>query len=363
MRISGLRTRTVFDRAFNRRPEGPGNIGGCGGPSTIKPLNPKLASILAVYPFILFRSGPFSGPVDLNAQISIDSLEKQEIIGIVQQGLSQKTSLTEMYRQLLTNDRYVFIRRHLVPFVMTHAHEGLFGDETNAICGYVNAICQPRPLVKDQEDAYYSQLVTEISGMKDLNHVAEAMKANPRKFFVPQFYTDLEAALDAPMHIGYFQTISQPSLVAMILGLSGITQGSNVMEIGYGSGWLLSLLASIVGEKGQVYGAELVPQLVIWGKENVLKMGHRNVEFLGIGEHNSPSNIPSGLDAVILSAEVQNDENGLKYLGHISTSLKPGGRLIFPKDHRLFLGIMREGQFMCQEMLPRCSFVPLIIKP
>lgn|GEM_PF-27984 len=335
-----------------------------GGGASKKTLHPRLVHFLSAYQAILFRPDPCSTAINPTALAPLDTLAKQEIIAITQKGFSQEISLTEMYRQLLTDEKYSFVRRQLVPCVLNHAQTGLLGDEAEAISGLANAVCQPRPLTNVEVDEHYDRLMTIFEARPGIEPgIFAAMRANPRKYFMPGFYSDFDATADSAMPIGYFQTISQPSLVASILQISGVKQGMKILEIGYGSGWLLSLLAGLVGETGIVYGAELVPQLAAWGKENTFKMSHTNVEFLDIGENNYPQNMPNDLDVVILSATVPDDESGLEYLSYIAGHLKLGSVIIYPRKNMLFLGVLDHGQALhCQPLAP-VSFVPLVLRP
>jgi len=44
-------------------------------------------------------------------------------------------------------------------------------------------------------------------------------------------------------------------------------KGNRVLDVGAGSGWTTALLAYLVGEKGIVYGTEVVPELLNFGNE------------------------------------------------------------------------------------------------
>src|SRR5439155_1531772 len=61
-----------------------------------------------------------------------------------------------------------------------------------------------------------------------------------------------EAYQDVPLPIGSGQTISAPSMIAIMLEEAALEPGERVLEIGTGSGYHAALLAAIVGTKNVV---------------------------------------------------------------------------------------------------------------
>ncbi|PJE59076.1 MAG: protein-L-isoaspartate O-methyltransferase, partial [Candidatus Portnoybacteria bacterium CG10_big_fil_rev_8_21_14_0_10_43_39] len=55
---------------------------------------------------------------------------------------------------------------------------------------------------------------------------------------------------NAPLSIGFGQTVSQPLTVAFMLELLQPEKGDRILDIGSGSGWQTALLAKIVGQDG-----------------------------------------------------------------------------------------------------------------
>lgn len=94
------------------------------------------------------------------------------------------------------------------------------------------------------------------------------MQRSPRaRFLTPdqQANADLDRAL--PLMRG--QTCSQPTTVRNLLRLLDVRPGQRVLDVGSGSGWTTALLASLVGDEGQVLGLELEPDLVEFGSRNL----------------------------------------------------------------------------------------------
>lgn len=100
--------------------------------------------------------------------------------------------------------------------------------------------------------------------------IIEAFKKIDRKNFTPKKYKN-DAYVNAPLPIGFGQTISQPLTVAFLIELLGPKAGDKILDIGAGSGWVTALLASIVGKKGRVIGIERIPELKEMAERNVAK--------------------------------------------------------------------------------------------
>src|SRR5438094_2359649 len=81
--------------------------------------------------------------------------------------------------------------------------------------------------------------------------VRTAFLAVPREAFVRPEDRD-EAYQDAPLPIGSGQTISAPSMIAIMLEEAAREPRERVLEIGTGSGYHAALLAAIVGTKNVV---------------------------------------------------------------------------------------------------------------
>lgn len=104
--------------------------------------------------------------------------------------------------------------------------------------------------------------------------IIEAFKNIDRADFVlPKYKTD--AYVNAPLPIGFGQTISQPLTVAFMMELLEPKPGEKILDIGAGSGWTCALLAYLVAgegdKKGTVTGIERIPELKEMAEKNVAK--------------------------------------------------------------------------------------------
>jgi protein-L-isoaspartate(D-aspartate) O-methyltransferase len=107
----------------------------------------------------------------------------------------------------------------------------------------------------------------------DKDQVLAAMRRVPRHRFVPADAVHL-AHLDQPLPIGYGQTISQPTIVAIMTELLDLYPGDRVLEIGTGSGYQAAVLAELGIE---VYTVEIVPELAVSAAETLRAVGYPQV--------------------------------------------------------------------------------------
>lgn len=200
------------------------------------------------------------------------------------------------------------------------------------------------------------QLIQELinAGYLKTPRIIEAFLKIDRYDFVID-YLKTDAYLNAPLAIGFGQTISQPLTVAFMLELLQPEEGNKVLDIGSGSGWTTALLAYLVGEKGKVYGIEIIPELCEFGKRNVAKYNFLKkgiVEIIcGNGYPGLKEEAP--FDRILSSAASEEIPSSWK------EQLKVGGRMVLPMNQSLFLVIKKtEEEFEIKEY-PGFIFVPL----
>ena len=103
--------------------------------------------------------------------------------------------------------------------------------------------------------------------------VLEAFLRVPREEFVagPQ---RLHAYDDAPLGIGFDQTISQPYVVAITVQALELEGHERVLEIGSGSGYAAAILGQLAAE---VHTVERIIQLAGIASERLARLGYDNV--------------------------------------------------------------------------------------
>ncbi len=198
------------------------------------------------------------------------------------------------------------------------------------------------------------RLVEQIraGGVNDLVVLA-AMRAVPRHRFVPPAWRD-QAYEDIPLPIGAGQTISQPSVVALMTAWIRPRPGLRVLEIGTGSGYQGAVLAECVGPGGTVDTIEIVPTLARQAEALCRDLGYRNMHFrTGDGYEGWPEHAP--FDAIVLTAAPERVPRPLL------DQLKVGGRLVAPvgRDDQKLLVITRTEQGLTTEVVAYVRFVPM----
>ena len=121
-----------------------------------------------------------------------------------------------------------------------------------------------------------SQLLKHLKKQGFSKTILNAFSKVKRENFVSK---DLEERTyeDRPLPIGCGATISQPYTIATMLQLLELEEGQKVLELGSGCGYVLALMSEIVGEKGEIYGIEIEPELAEKSKENV--KSYKNIQI------------------------------------------------------------------------------------
>jgi protein-L-isoaspartate(D-aspartate) O-methyltransferase len=184
--------------------------------------------------------------------------------------------------------------------------------------------------------------------------VIEAMRLVPRHLFMPK--ASIAAAYrDQPHPIGYDQTISQPTVVALMTQALALRGAEKVLEIGTGSGYqaaVLSLLAR------QIYSIEIVEPLGRDARARLRELGYHNVEVkIGDGYKGWPEHAP--FDRIILTAAPPEMPRALV------DQLAPSGILVAPvgDDDQTLVRWRKVGDALKKEDLGSVRFVPMVPGP
>jgi protein-L-isoaspartate(D-aspartate) O-methyltransferase len=188
--------------------------------------------------------------------------------------------------------------------------------------------------------------------VKDVR-VLDAMMRVPRHLFAPSLSLGRAYRNDA-QPIGFEQTISQPSVVAIMSEALALTGVERVLEIGTGSGYqaaVLSLLARAV------WSIEIVKELAQESAARLAKLGYANVHvregdgYLGWSEE-------APFDRIIATAAPEHVPDSL------FGQLVDGGILVAPIGEidcvqSLLVGKKRGGA-IAFESLGAVRFVPMV---
>lgn len=158
---------------------------------------------------------------------------------------------------------------------------------------------------------------------------------------------------DAALPIGLGQTISQPTIVAMMTHALGPRRGDKILEIGTGSGYQTAVLAHYTP---RLYTVERLADLSRRAQGVLESLGLRNVIYKsGDGSLGWESWAP--YDRILVAAGAPVAPEALK------RQLADGGRLIIPcgdRETQRLLRIERRGDEFLETDLGECRFVPLV---
>lgn len=183
------------------------------------------------------------------------------------------------------------------------------------------------------------------------------LKVKREDFVLPQYRE--KAYSNMPLPIPGNVTISAEHMHAIFLSALNLKPGEKVLEIGAGSGILLAYMKEIVGEKGEVYGVEIIPETYEFAKKNLKNTGYWNKVklVLGDGSKGLPEFAP--YDKIVSSAAPKK-EIPKAWINQ----LKPGGILVTPlgptyEQDLICLEKTREGKIIKKNLGP-VVFVELI---
>jgi len=183
--------------------------------------------------------------------------------------------------------------------------------------------------------------------------IIEAMGEVDRRDFLPPDSKQF-AYYDEPVSIGYGQTCSQPSLVALMLDKLSIRPGDRILEIGSGCGYAAAIASKLCGQEGRVYACEIIPELVSLMRAN-LEDRFPTVEIIeGDGSAGFAQLAP--FDRILLSAGVDSSSFKREIL---LPQLASPGVLLYPEARGFLYRLNRNGANIEEQMYGYVSFVPL----
>lgn len=186
------------------------------------------------------------------------------------------------------------------------------------------------------------------------DEVAHALATVPRHLFVPKRLRP-QAYANHPLPIGQGQTISQPTIVAMMTELMAVGSADTILEVGTGSGYQAAVLAEIVAH---VFTIEIIPELARSAEEILADLDYENVTvYAGDGYAGLPDEAP--FDAIMVTAAPPTLPSTLL------DQLKTGGRLVAPvgpdgATQWLTVWIKQEDGTCRKKVIIPVRFVPMV---
>lgn len=185
--------------------------------------------------------------------------------------------------------------------------------------------------------------------------VLKAMNDVPRHYFLGAGL-DVVAYDETPVKIGFDQTISRPSTVAMQSQLLQVKRGMKVLEIGTGSGYQTAVLCRM---GARVFTIERQKGLFDHTKPLLQKLGYSARCFLGDGYQGLTEVNYGPYDRVLITCGAPTIPDALM------AQLKPGGIMVIPlgEVEQEMLRITKEGESREEWKVERFgifSFVPML---
>jgi protein-L-isoaspartate(D-aspartate) O-methyltransferase len=196
------------------------------------------------------------------------------------------------------------------------------------------------------------RLVVRITARYAISpRVVGAMRDVPRHLFVD---TSIERAYrDRPLPIGWGQTISQPSIVALMSELLDLAGQERVLEIGTGSGYQAAVLARLAAHVDTI---EIIPALAESARTRLKALGYANVDVrTGDGYQGWPERAP--FDRILLTAAPPSVPTVLL------DQLAEGGILVAPvgpEDAQRLVRWRKRAGKLVEDVGRRVVFVPMV---
>ncbi len=192
------------------------------------------------------------------------------------------------------------------------------------------------------------QIMPQITDQR----VIAAMSKVPREKFLPEGLSD-QAYSDRPVNIGELQTISQPTIVALMSEKLKLSGSEKVLEIGTGSGYQCSILCELAKH---VFSIERISTLSNRARKVLYGLGYVNFT-LRIGDGTKGWVEAAPFDRIIVTAGAPVVPEAL------CEQLSDGGILVIPvggEENQVLKVITRCGSSFKEEIVTGCRFVKLI---
>jgi protein-L-isoaspartate(D-aspartate) O-methyltransferase len=211
---------------------------------------------------------------------------------------------------------------------------------------------EPTPLKPTPVEMVEKQL--RRRGIRD-QRVLNAMLVIPREEFVSA-RDRLRAYADAPIPIGFGQTITQPYMTALMAQSLRLDGSEKVLDVGTGSGYHAAVLGRLAR---RVISVERIPRLVALARANLNRAGCAENITVICGDGSLGYLPEAPFDAISVAAGSPEVPPALL------DQLRDPGRLVIPVGNRLsqeLYFVQKENGKILTRTLTGCRFVPLVGK-
>lgn len=226
-----------------------------------------------------------------------------------------------------------------------------YWDDGRAV-GETEHLMNPTPERYLEES--HERLIASLERVVSDRRILDAFRRVPRTAFVPRGL-EAHAWEDRALPLAEGQTISQPTMIAIMLDALSPEPHHRALEVGAGCGYAAALLGCLTRE---VYGVEIRPTLAAMANESLARAGVDNVTIVvGDGTRGLPEHAP--YDSIMVSAGATRIPDALV------DQLAPGGRIVIPigdgADQVLEIGQRpSKGGDVKWKSSVHCVFVPLV---
>ncbi|MFC1670204.1 protein-L-isoaspartate(D-aspartate) O-methyltransferase [Spirochaetota bacterium] len=157
---------------------------------------------------------------------------------------------------------------------------------------------------------------------------------------------------DVSLPLGFGQTISKPSIIAMMVQALNLTGRERVLEIGSGSGYQSAIIAEL---SKSLVTIERIKELYRRARDILFNLNYSNVKAVHTDDFNS---VQGEFDAIIMSAGAESLPAGLV------EKLVIGGKLVLPvgngSAHQIKRIIRDSETSFIEDSIGKAKFVPHI---
>ena len=183
----------------------------------------------------------------------------------------------------------------------------------------------------------------------------EAFSEINRAEFVSDTFR-VAAESDIPLPIGHGQSLPEPSVLAFMLELLRPARSHNILVVGFGGGWVISMMSYIVSVKGSVFAIDTIHDLKKEAEENIKKynfISRNNVTQLQVVESCEDIDIKKKFDRIIVINPV------LWTLCSFRDLLVLDGVMIAPIDNIIYYFNNRADDEWIEERFDSIKFLPI----